>query len=97
MAVASLVLGIISLVIGLFVSGFGWIGSIVGIVGIILGAVAKKNGPEEKAGIAKAGLVCSILGTILGLLLYVACVACVSGLVSAVPEIGELTSSLPLD
>lgn len=94
MAVASLVLGIISLVVGVFVSGFGWIGSILGIVGIILGAVARKNGPEEKAGIAKAGLVCSILGTILGLLLYVACVACVGGLASAMPELGDLTSDL---
>lgn len=78
MGVASLVLGIISLVCGLFLTGFQWIGAIVGLVGIILGAAGKKN-PENK-GIATAGMVCSIIGFILCVILYVACVACISGL-----------------
>ncbi len=81
MGVASLVLGIISLVCGLFLTGFQWIGAIVGLVGIILGAVGKKN-PENK-GIATAGMVCSIIGFILCIILYVACVACISGLAAA--------------
>lgn len=79
MAIASLVLGIISIIIGLISAGsLGWLGAIIGIIGIILGALGKKNVPEEKKGIATAGLVCSIIGTALGLLLYVACVACLS-------------------
>lgn len=81
MGIASLVLGIISVICGLFLTGFQWIGAIVGIVGIILGAAGKKN--PEKKGIATAGLVCSIIGFILCIILYLACVACVGGLAAA--------------
>lgn len=81
MGVASLVLGIISLVIGIFTAGvFGWVGAIFGIIGIILGALGRKQ--SEKTGIATAGLVCSIIGLVLCLILYIACVACVGGLAS---------------
>lgn len=79
MAVASLVLGILSIVIGLFSAGsLGWLGAILGVVGIILGVQGKKD--ESKKGLAQAGFVCSIIGTILCLLLYVACIACIGGL-----------------
>ena len=81
MGVAALVLGIISIVIGVFSAGsLGWAGAILGIVGIILGVLGRKN--PEKSGIATAGMVCSIIGTILCLLLYIACIACVGGLAS---------------
>lgn len=73
MAVASLVLGIISLAFGAFGSGLQWVGAILAIVGIILGA---KNNNPEKAGMAKAGKVCSIIGLILCLVMFVACIAC---------------------
>ncbi len=76
MGIASLVLGIISVVWSCF--GGTWISAIVGLVGIILGAVGKKN----NAKCAVAGLVLSIIGTVLGLLLYIACFACVGGLAS---------------
>lgn len=80
MGVASLVLGIISIVIGLFSGGvLGWLGAIIAIIGIVLGALGKKN-PESK-GIATGGMVCSIIGLILCLLLYIACAACVGALV----------------
>lgn len=73
LAVVSLVLGIVSLVVcccsGLFSVPFG-------IGGIICAALSKKNG---KSGMATAGLVCSIIGvvfgilsTILGVLMFVA-------------------------
>lgn len=79
MGVASLVLGIIAVVIGLFTGGsFGWLGAILAIIGIILGALGKKN--PEKSGLATAGLVLSIIGLVLCLLLYIACIACVGGL-----------------
>ncbi len=77
MGAASLVLGIISCLIALFASGFGWLGAILGIIGCILASMAKRNG---QGGIATAGQVLSILGIIFGLILYVACVACVGGL-----------------
>lgn len=81
MGVASLVLGILAVIIGLFSAGaLGWLGAILAIVGIILGASGKKN-PESK-GIATAGLVLSIIGLILCLILYIACVACIGGIAS---------------
>lgn len=77
MGVASLVLGIISILFSFFgiVNIFG---GILGIVGIILGSISKKNSPQN--GIATAGLVCSIIGTILCFIFYIACVACIAGL-----------------
>lgn len=78
MGVASLVLGIIALVIGVFSAGvLGWLGAILAVVGIILGALGRKN--VEKKGIATAGLVCSIIGLVLCLIFYIACVACIGG------------------
>lgn len=79
MAVASLVLGIISIVIGVFSAGsLGWFGAILAVIGVVLGALGKKD--IEKKGLATAGLVCSIIGLVLCLILYIACVACISGL-----------------
>ena len=78
MGVASLVLGIISLVIDVFTGGAaGWIGAIFALIGTILGAVGRKN--PEKKGIATAGMVCSIIGLVLGIIMYVACVGCLAG------------------
>lgn len=88
MAIASLVLGIISVVF-FFVPFYGWIGIIFGVVGIILGAMGQKD--PEKKGIATAGLVLSIVGAVLGLVIYLACVACVS---SAVNETKNLFDGL---
>ncbi len=85
MAVASLVLGIISLVIGLFISSAGWLGTIVAIVGIILGVVARKR-MDDNYKLATAGMVCSIIGLVLSLILYIACVACVGALAAAAPN-----------
>ena len=81
MAVASLVLGIISIVIGLFVSAWGWAGAIIGIIGIILGVQGRKD--PEKKGLATAGLVCSIIGTVLCVLFFLACAACLGALAMA--------------
>lgn len=77
--VASLVLGIISVVLALLFSGFGWLAGILGLIGIILGSSARKKG---QGGVATAGLVLSIIGMVLGLLMYVACAALVGGLAS---------------
>ncbi len=77
MGVAALVLGIISVLIAAIFPAVGWIGVIIGILGIILGALAKKKGQN---GVATAGLVLSIIGTALALILYLACAACASGI-----------------
>ena len=76
MGVASLVLGIVSTVWSCF--GGTWIASVVGIVGIILGAIGKKKGAK----CAVAGLVLSIIGTSLAVLLWLACAACIGGIAS---------------
>ena len=81
MGVASLVLGILAVVIGLFSAGaLGWLGAILAIIGIILGTLGKKD--PEKKGIATAGLVLSIIGLVLCLILYIACAACIGGIAS---------------
>lgn len=80
MAIASLVLGIISIVWSTFGMSIGWLGAIIGIVGIVTGAIGRKD--EAHRGMATAGLVCSIIGTALCLLGYVACAACVGGMTS---------------
>lgn len=75
-AVASLVLGILSIVCVFF--GYGAIlGLIFGIIGTVLGAKARK---EAQTGIATAGFVCGIVGTVI----------CAAGLVCAIACIGSL-------
>ncbi len=78
MAVASLVLGICALVFPFI--GLGWLSVIIGVVGIVLGALAKKN--SEKQGLATAGIVMSIIAVALGLIMWIACAACIGGLAS---------------
>ncbi|NLY36509.1 MAG: DUF4190 domain-containing protein [Tissierellia bacterium] len=78
MGIAALVLGIFSVMFAFFGGIFGWVGSILGIIGIVLAVVGRKN-PEQK-GMATAGLVLSIIGTILGFVMVLACAACVGAL-----------------
>ena len=79
MGVAALVLGIVALVLGIFGMGFP-VGTVIGILGIVLGAVGRKQNPAN--GLATGGMVCSIIGTVLSLLFYIACAACIGGLAS---------------
>ena len=78
MGVASLVLGILAIICGIFLTGFQWVGAIGGLIGIILGVQGRKD--PEKRGISTAGMVCSIIGFILCIIMFVACAACVGGL-----------------
>ena len=75
MAIASLVLGIISLVLSF--CGLGIISVFTAIVGIVLGALGRKD--LEKKGMATAGLVCSIIALVLGIVMWVACAAIIGG------------------
>jgi len=82
MAVAALVLGIVSIVFS--VIGLGIFGLIPGIVGIILGIMAKKKAPS---GMATAGLVLSIIGVALTLLILIACAACIGNAACALESL----------
>ena len=78
MAVASLVLGICALVFPFI--GLGWLSVLIGVIGIILGALGRKD--EKKKGMATAGVVMSIIAVALGLLMWIACAACIGGIAS---------------
>ena len=75
MAIASLILGIISLILSFF--GLGIISVFTAIIGIILGVLGRKD--PEKKGMATAGLVCSIIALVLGIIMWIACAAVVGG------------------
>ncbi len=82
MAIASLVLGIVALLITLLTGGiFGWVGAIIAIIGIVLGVLGK-NEPENE-GMAKAGMIISIVALVLSILIYVACIACATSIGNA--------------
>jgi type III secretory pathway component EscV len=76
MAVAGLVLGILSLCGGWIPGVPVWV---LGILGIILSAVARSKAQKtgQPTGVATAGLVLSIIGTVLSLSLWIACTLCV--------------------
>lgn len=83
-AVASLVLGIVSCVCVFF--GYGaLLGIVLGIIGIILAISAKKE--EPNSGMAKAGLVLSIISVVICAISFIACVACVSIFASGLSEL----------
>lgn len=65
LAIVSLVLGILSIVLGCCT---GWIGSLFGIGGIICAVFANK---QSETGLAKAGLICSIIGIVLGIIVTI--------------------------
>lgn len=79
-SVASLVLGIIGVVLG-FLGLWGWTGAILGIIGLILGVLGRKENPT---GMATAGIVLSIIAVALGLIMTIACYACVVAASNAV-------------
>lgn len=80
MGVFALVFGIAAIVLSFFFR-YAWIGAILGVIGIVLGAVGRKN--ANKKGVATAGMVLSIIGTVLCLILYIACFACAAGVAGA--------------
>ena len=70
---------IISLVFGIISIVFSWtpllnfVSLILGIIGIILGIKGRKISPANKAGVATAGLICSIIGTVFSAIGFVGC------------------------
>ncbi len=87
MGIASLVLGIVSLVFCFF-GPFAFLAPIAGVVGIVLGALARKKLAAEKqpTGTATAGLVMSIIGVVIGAIVWISCVACASAMKSGLEQ-----------
>ena len=77
MAVAGLVLGILSIVGGIIPGVNAFPMWLFGIVGIVLSAIARKR---DGSGMATAGLVLSIIGTILSFIFFLACAVCAAGI-----------------
>lgn len=67
--VAALTLGILSIVTNLFA---GFFSIILGIIGMVFGIRGRRN--SENTGMATAGLVCSIIGIVLGVLSVIAAI-----------------------
>jgi hypothetical protein len=75
MSAVSLVFGIFSIIF-IFTGPFSIIGLVFGTTGIALAAAALRKGND---GIAIGGLVTSLVGTGITLMLYLACIACLTG------------------
>jgi len=69
-AIAALVLGIVAVVF----SYVAILGLVAGIIGLIMASNAKKEG--FTGGMATAGFICAIVGTILAALGTIACISC---------------------
>ncbi len=79
MGIASLVLGVLAILLTMFTAGImGWLSILLGITGIILGIFGKKDAEDKYA---QAGLITSIVGTSISVLIYIACIGCI-GLMS---------------
>jgi hypothetical protein len=85
MAVAGLILGILSLVGGSIPVANQFPMWLFGVLGIILSAVARSKAKRARqpTGIATAGLVLSIIGTVFSFIFFLACAACVAGTVGS--------------
>ena len=76
MAIASLILGIVSILTSSLFIGF-----VLGIIGVVLGVKARNEIPEGAPGrnFATGGLVCSVIGAVLGGIVLLSCV-CIGGI-----------------
>ena len=72
MGVISLILGIIALLGSIFLVGAQWVGAMIGLVGMLCGALGRMN--SKSRDIATAGLICSILAFVFGIVFYVSCI-----------------------
>jgi membrane-bound ClpP family serine protease len=72
MAIAALVLGIVAVVFALIPVANLW-APILGIAGIIIAVISRK---QEKTAASLAGLILSIIGLVLGALMWIACSIC---------------------
>jgi hypothetical protein len=83
MAIAALVCGIVGIVGG-WIPGFNVFALVLAILGIVFGALAMKNAAADKKGIATAGLVLGIIGTVCAGIGVIACTICAAAGASAI-------------
>ena len=98
-SIAGLVLGIVSAVIAWWGIYLSIVALVCGIVGIILAIKGKKMAKEAGAptGLATAGLVLSIIGTVLAGIGFIACgicALCIKSAGDALNDSGALTEAL---
>jgi ABC-type microcin C transport system permease subunit YejB len=91
MAVAGLILGILSLVGGSIPVANSFPMWLFGLIGIILSSLARSKAKRsgQPTGMATAGLVLSIIGFSLSLIIFVACLACAGAAVGALGGLGN--------
>ena len=75
-SIVSLVCGIISIV-SFWIPYFNIVSLILGIVGIVFGVKGRKEAPAGKTGMATAGFVCAIIGTVFSAIGFISCTLCV--------------------
>jgi hypothetical protein len=80
MAVAGLVLGILSIIGGSIPVANAFPMWLFGIIGIIISSIARK---KQRSGMATAGLVLSIIGTVYSFIFFLACAVCAAGAAAA--------------
>jgi hypothetical protein len=81
MAVAALVCGIVGIVGG-WIPGINYFALVLAILGIVFGAIALKSASADKRGMAMAGLVLGIIGTVCAGIGVLACSICAVGAAS---------------
>ena len=87
MGVAALVLGIIGTLGSLTISG-AIIGLPLSIIALVLGVLGRKQATnaQQPTGLATAGMVLGIIGTVLGALIFALCASCFAGVGAGMKE-----------
>lgn len=80
-SITALVTGILSIVGG-FIPVINYFTLVLGIVGIVFGVKGRKTSPVGQTGMATAGLVCAIIGTVFSCM-GIVCVLCAAATVSS--------------
>jgi hypothetical protein len=85
MAVAGLILGILSLIGGSIPVANAFPMWLFGILGIILSNIARSKAKKagQPTGIATAGLVLSIIGTVYAFIFFLVCAVCAAGIAAS--------------
>lgn len=90
MQTAALVFGIIALCasLGLGAASLGWVGSLCGILAIIFGAIGMKDTDADGKKRAKTGMILGIISFCWGIIVTIACIACIGAGVGALGASG---------
>lgn len=87
-SIVALVCGIISIV-ACWIPYLNTVALVLGIVGIIFGVKGRKNAPAGKTGMATAGFVLAIIGTVFSAIGFLTCTLCVICAGEAISEIAN--------